>query len=306
MIRTNIAPAIVAGVVSAALFLAVVALGLGTFFLFWPTLPLFYLGLCNKPAAAFYASITASIIIIAATGLAAALLFLAVFALPTCYVTRRALWWRQSGSEREWFPLGLVALNLTLMACALVAAIVLYYAFSGQSITQLIAAQIHNAFNDVEGDFSEVIDTLAGRMSFLVFAVSIWLWVGGLYVHGWIVQKMLIKTGKNLRPDFAMKIFIPPNWLLSLLLIAALAALVGSESMKFLGNVTIIALMLPYFLLGAALMHETSKSWPSRRFFLFFIYFSTTLLFWPALLLATVGVLYHIKRLSAPTSSSKN
>ncbi len=81
-------------------------------------------------------------------------------------------------------------------------------------------------------------------------------------------------------------LFAMPGWMLALLAICALASLIGSESMSFLGKSTLISLMLPYFFLGAALLQETSKTWPSRRFFLFFIYFIIFAQFWPALILA--------------------
>jgi hypothetical protein len=96
----------------------------------------------------------------------------------------------------------------------------------------------------------------------------------------------------------ALQAFEIPSWMLTLLAISALATLIGSPSMAFLGKSTLLTLMLPYFFLGCTLMHRACKTWPNSRFFLFFVYFLAFTQFWPVLILAAVGLWYQIKGLS--------
>ncbi|MBY0407462.1 MAG: hypothetical protein K2Q01_07200, partial [Rickettsiales bacterium] len=130
-----------------------------------------------------------------------------------------------------------------------------------------------------------------------------WLWCIMLYAHGWLATRMLAKKGRALRPDFAVSTFPIPLWMLQLLAICALASLIGSDSMRFLGKASLISLMLPYFFLGAAVLREMTGNWPNPRFFLFFVYFMVFTQFWPALIVAALGMWRQIKLLSGGDSS---
>ena len=65
-------------------------------------------------------------------------------------------------------------------------------------------------------------------------------------------------------------------------------------------------MMLPYFFLGCTLMHRACKTWPSSRFFIFFIYFLIFTQFWPVLILAFLGLWHQIKSLSGGGTWSKS
>jgi hypothetical protein len=289
---------LIAAVASSALFLAVFGLGLGFIFMFLPTLPLLALGLTRPSSLALNAALGASVIISLVVDVPSGLLFLLFLGLPAWYLAKESLLWHGSFAARQWTPIGLILTRLAVYASVLVALMTAYYATQPGGLPHLLSDNIHDAFADLREDYGDIIDGLANRWSFLVFSSTIWLWALTLYAHVWAVNRLLMIKGWNLRPPFAIEPFELPHWLPSLLAICALASLIGGDSLSFLGKSTLISLLFPYFLQGAALMHIASKRWPSRRFFLFFIYFMIFAQFWPALILSGVGLWDQIKRLS--------
>ncbi len=301
----DIAAILIAGLLAGGLFLFVIGAGLGFLFMFIPTLPLLVAGMGRRSELAFYAALLASLLIALAGGLPIALIFAFFFGLPAWYIATKAMRRRESVEELQWYPVGLIINGLTLYACATVALMAAYYA-TEEGISAMIGQSIRSAFAGFESEFAPVIDAMAGQLSFLIFSISTWLWGLALYGHAWLAHKVLAKKDMQQRPDFTIVPFIPPGWMLTLLAICALASLIGSPDMRFLGKSTLVSLMLPYFLCGAALMHQTSASWPSRGLFLFFIYLVIFVLFWPALILSGMGIMHQIKGLSVSKNSSKH
>ena len=306
MHRHPLAPALIAGVLAAVIFLIVVAAGLGFFFLFLPTLPLLYYGMHTQPKIALLGSLAAVIIIGIIAGPPIAVLFFLTLGLPSWHMADYSLHSRTAADgTQQWYPIGIIMLHLTICACALIALVTFYYANQPENIVQIMAHEIRSAFADLDQEYGDIINLLAGPWSFLIFSVTIWFWALALYAHGWMAHRILLLQKQNLRPDFSIQPFLPPDWLLSLLMICGLAALIGGESLKFLGNAAFLSLLLPYFFCGIAIMHHASKNWPSRRFFLFFVYLMLLAQLWPVLIIAAIGLFKHIKHLSGPKTSSK-
>ncbi len=104
-------------------------MGLGFIFMFLPTLPLFFIGLGKEPRLLACAALAAAIIIASLAGLASMLVFLVLLALPAWYMADRSLRWRMAADgSREWMPLGLILIRLTIFGCAGLALITLFYA----------------------------------------------------------------------------------------------------------------------------------------------------------------------------------
>lgn len=300
--------ALTTGLLSSGLFILVFGSGLGFMFMFLPALPLFFLGLSPKHPMMRLAIVFATVPIGLVGGLAALLLFLVFLALPTWYFSSKALLCAK-GEEKGsviWYPLGAIILNLSLYACCLVAAMTWYYHSAEGGLPALLSQNIRDAFVGLENDYGDIIERMATHWSFLMFPVTIWLWGILLYAHAWLANRLLAKPKQQLRPDMVVQSFTIPSWMLSLLLICALATLIGSPSMRFLGKSTLLTLMLPYFFLGCTLMHRACKNWPSSRFFLFFVYFLVFTQFWPVMILAAMGLWQQIKDLSGSGSWSKS
>lgn len=295
------------GLATAALFLFTANLGLGFFFLFLPTIPIFYAGLSGHTQSAFMSSTIGALAIGLAAGVEVAAIFYLFLGLPAWYIASLALTSRTTtDGQKEWFPLAYAFLHLVLFGVAVIALMTLYYAGEAGGISGVLASHMKQELSSLDEEYSGALEIVITHWSFLVFAMTLWMWVLALYVHGWFAHRLLAYNHKTIRPHLAIKAFAMPNWMLSLLAIAAVASLIGSASMRFLGQCTLVSLMLPYFLLGCTLMHAASKTWPSRRFLLFFTYFMVATLLWPALLLAGIGFIHHIKRLSGASTSTRS
>jgi hypothetical protein len=293
----DLTSAFAAGLLSGVLFLVIFGIGLGFLFMFLPTLPIFYVGLRGDLTLSRLTICVGTALVALTSELASALLYLFFLALPAGYFAKKSLLTAGKGAD-SWYPLGLITLDLSLYASAFIALMTTYYAGSEGGLPALISNTIRQAFTDFEGEYGGMIEVLAESWSFLVFPVTFWLWGIMLYGHGWLATRLLKKNNLQRRPEFSVQPFTLPGWLLTLLVICALASLIGSDSMRFLGKSALICLMLPYFFSGAALMQEFSKSWPSNRIFLFFIYFMVFSQFWPALIISGIGLWNQIKHLS--------
>jgi hypothetical protein len=299
-------PSLIVGLIAAVLFIAVLAMGLGFLFLFLPSLPLFWLGLSRPPKQALIAAGIAACIITLFADLSIGLFFLLLIGLPVFYIAQLAVRSRQQGGAIIWFPLGLIFTRLTFYAAGAITLIAFYYFMESASLEHSLAEQIRTAFGNVDAEYAQATEALANGLSFLIFSIGIWLWGIALYAHGWLINRQLVAKKKSIRPDFAITPFMPPNELLFLLTICAFATLVASPPLAFLGKILLVGFLLPYFFLGISLMHQATQKWPSRRFFLFFVYLMTLTAFWPAFILAGMGLIHHIKHLSVRPNSTRS
>jgi len=295
--------AFVAGLLSSGLFVLVFGVGLGFVFMFLPTLPLFYAGLGVHARAARDGSLIAALIVCLLSGPSALVVYFLFLGLPASYICNRAMMARFDGLEAQWYPVGSIMTRLAFWGCGLVALITVYYWHQDGGLPAMLADTIREAFTGLHDEYGDVIESLANNWAFLIFPVTLWLWCIMMYVHAWVVNRWLVKKGIMRRPDFAITPFPIPSWLLSLLAICALASLIGSDSMRFLGKASLVSLMLPYFFLGATILRDSTAHWPNHRFFLFFIYFVVFTQFWPALIVSGIGLWCQIKHLSGSDSS---
>ena len=297
--------ALLAGLLSSGLFVIVFGIGLGFIFMFLPTLPLFYAGLGVHARTARDAGLFAALVIGLLSGPSALLVYLLFLGLPTMFICQRAMLVRFNGLDKQWYPLGLIMMHLALWGCSLIAFLTLFYWSEPGGLPAILADTIREAFDGLQDQYGDVIETLAHSWAFLIFPVTLWLWCLMLYAHGWMVTKWLVKKGVQRRADFAVTPFPIPTWLLQLLAIAALASLTGSDSMRFLGKASLVSLMLPYFFAGIASLREATHNWPNHRFFIFFVYLMVFTQFWPALIVAGIGLWGQIKHLSHGETSTK-
>lgn len=297
----------VAGLLSAGLFLFTAMAGLGALFLFLATLPLFGMGLSRNPKSALWGALAAALIILPVAGLSGSVLYLLLLGLPSWYIAQKSLLSKiHAGGQATWFPVGLVFTMLTSYACLMVILMVLQYTGQPEGLEQILARHIRETFANLGDEYTATVEIMATTLSFMVFAVPVWLWGLALYGHAWLANALLLRKQKNLRPDFALTVFPMPSWMLGMIAICALASLIGSPVMAFLGKTLFIVSLFPYFLLGMAITHAATVSWPSRRFFLFFSYMLLLVQPWLAFIPCGIGITHHIKRLSGQQTSSRN
>jgi isoprenylcysteine carboxyl methyltransferase (ICMT) family protein YpbQ len=97
------------------------------------------------------------------------------------------------------------------------------------------------------------------------FVVMVWslLTLGNM----WLAQLILERTGHNLRPTPSLLDIEFPPFLLVLFLAALVLSLIPGSAAQ-LGGAIMIALLVPYFLLGLAVIHAISRAWTARIAFL--------------------------------------
>lgn len=286
------------GLAAALLLIGVALSGLGAFFLFLPTIPLFWIGMRTAPRNTALSALLATFIVSLLSDIPSGLFFLMMLGAPTWYITKYSAWSYDAAETRLWFPIGLIFTHLALYGCGFIALMALFYATGQNSLEQLLADYIRTAFSKADPQYAELVDGLARRWAFVIISMSIWLWGLFLYLHAWATHRFLRARNQAPRPDFSLTPFAMPSWMLFLLGLAAFASVAGSPPMAFAGKTLLMGLLFPYFLLGAGMLQTASKNWPSRGFLLFFIYLIAFSQFWPALAIAGAGVIHHIKRLS--------
>ncbi|MCE7997565.1 MAG: DUF2232 domain-containing protein [Rhodobiaceae bacterium] len=94
--------------------------------------------------------------------------------------------------------------------------------------------------------------------AFVVMAWSL-LTLGNM----WLAQFILERSGHNLRPTPSLLDIEYPPFLLALFLAALILSLIPGSAAQ-LGGAIMIALLVPYFLLGLAVIHAISRAWTAR------------------------------------------
>lgn len=299
MNRLRLFSALGTGFLTGGLFLVVTTSGLGFFFMFLAMLPILMAGLSRSALQAFDASAVAALLLALIGGWEVGAVFILFFAVPAWYISFQA--GRSYVGENRlptWHPIGLIITDLALYACVIMGGVVLHYALYTQGVHVVLESKIREAFTELPAGYAPMLEQFATAWSFLVFAMLSWMWVIGFYLNSWLANRILAKQNRIKRASLAVEIFAAPHWLLYLLAVAALASLIGSPSMQFFGKACFITLLLPYFFLGLALVHAYSQKWAMRGLLLFLLYFMLLSQLWFALIIATFGLIYHVKQLN--------
>lgn len=309
--RQDMQSALFAGIASCALYALIYGAGLGFLFLFIPTLPILFAGLQHDANVTMRGATVAAILILLLMGTSSAIVYMFLLGVPSWYLVRHLL--RSQVDEegrRHWFPVGVAMAGLSLYATAFIGSMIAFYAGRDGGLPAMISKHITESLAGLEDQYGEAIHMLANDWSFLLFPITIWLWAMCLYLHVWLANRALVQRGRALRDSVAVTPFAMPGGMLYLLAVAALASLIGSESMRFFGKSALLILILPYFFSGLALIHHHTAEWPSQRFLLIFIYIAIFAQVWPALIIAALGVAHQLKNINKHLprggSSSKN
>ncbi len=253
-------------------------------------LPLFIGGLWLGAGVAVAAGVTASIMLLAASNITAALMFAALNVVPVILLVRQALLARTgTAGAIEWYPPGLLAvwltgLGLTAMAIALLV-------FGGpdglqSAVRETLAPALDRLFDESVPGRDELANLLAMIMPGLVAAS----WIAMTLVNGILAQGLLARFGASWRPSPALGTLSLPRWFPVLPVLATGATALGG-TMRFLGVNMMIVLTVPFCLAGLAVLHTIAYRFSRPAILLVSFYVLAGLFGWPLLLITVLGLI---------------
>ncbi|MEP1030133.1 MAG: DUF2232 domain-containing protein, partial [Alphaproteobacteria bacterium] len=117
-------------------------------------------------------------------------------------------------------------------------------------------------------------------------------WVIMALVSAAVAQAFLARMGRNLRPTPRYANMVLPEWISWAMVGTALVSLVASGEVQFLARNLTLALAVPFFLLGLAVIHHWARRVRNGTLALVAVYFLIFIVGWAGLLVtAAVGVL---------------
>ena len=285
------------GLISALLYLAIHlgspgAVILAYFALFFALLPLFLVGLGQGLAALLLAAAAAVVLAGAAGGFNIALRFALGIAVPAALLVRFALLSRRTPEGgTEWYPPGLLICWLTGYGAAVFAVSVLMTSGSQGGLEGMVRGVIAQALEGYKIDAggpgpSAMAELVAAYLPALVIA----LWLNMVAVNATLAQGLLTRLGRNLRPAPRLAAFEVPGWMAIPVVIAVLLWLMGGAGTPgFIGRNLTWVFVVPYFLMGLAVVHALSRRWSARSLMLVVFYLVLVLFVWAAFLVAALG-----------------
>lgn len=303
-------PAIfLSALLSSVIFLIVATNNLDFILMFLSIIPLFAIGLSKSSKMAFEAGILAviPIFLFSSGNLFPAALYFFAFALPCWYVCNLALRHMQVDSPTTsmilWYPTGLIIVRLALYSCTLLAIATAILATQDTNLPQFIANMAKDVIAELGNEYEIPATISPMHLAFILCGSIAWLWCFLMFGCAWLVNYTLVKRKMEKRPSFTVYIFPAPYWLLTLMGICGLASIIGGESMSFLGKSSLFILLIPYFFLGAAILNFLAAKMTNNLSLLYIFYFIAVITFWPALVIAGIGIWNHIKILNKHLSS---
>lgn len=241
-------------------------------------------------AVAALAGLAASLLLLIASNLMAAIMFAGLNVVPVILLVRQALLARTGADGAiEWYPPGLLTAWLT--GLGLTAIIVTLLLLGGPHDTQaamreILAPVLDRLFDEGTPGRSE----LARLLAMIMPGIIVVFWMVMTLTNGSLAQALLTRFGVGWRPSPALAAVELPGWFLVLLLLAATATGLGGM-MRFVGVNVIIILTLPFCLAGLAVLHTIARRFSRPTVPLVGVYVLTGLFGWPLLVVIFLGLL---------------
>jgi len=303
------AVALACGSTGACLYLAVLLGTPGGLVLVYMTqLPLFFAGMWLGAGAAVVAGLTGALILLAASDLLAAAVFVAVNAAPVALLVRQALLARHAADGSVlWYPPGLLTAWMTALALAgLAAAFVLIGGPEG--LQSAMRSAVGQALDRIAQPPLPDRDRAAEALAMVIPGVVAASWMVMLVVNAALAQGLLARFGINWRPSPDLAGLALPRWVLLALGLAAIAVGLGGTP-RFIGINMLIALSVPFCLAGLAVLHTAARRLSHPVMTLAGFYLIGALLGWPFVAVTIIGLLeswFGLRhRLASPGSWKK-
>ncbi|MFN4281466.1 MAG: DUF2232 domain-containing protein [Alphaproteobacteria bacterium] len=295
--------AIGGGAAGALLYLATFLGGpAGMMLAYLAPLPLFAAGLGFGATAGMIAAVTATVLVAAASAGPFGLAFAAIYALPAAVLTRLAL--RRApdpdpeGSQEgddEWYPAGRLLAWLVIYGCGLFAALALV---SGEDAIAEMVGWVAEKMGEVLSSAGDpqapemAVETLQGIAGYFP-AILLFSWAIMLIVNATIAEALLAKAGRAIRPKPAYAAVELPSWYAGaaagVSALALIAPWLELGALTFVARNAALAMLVPFFLVGLAVIHVWTRRLPARGMILAGCYLVLLVFGWLALPVAGLG-----------------
>ncbi|MGF1475081.1 MAG: DUF2232 domain-containing protein [Geminicoccaceae bacterium] len=240
-------------------------------------LPLLVVGLSLGAKAGAIAGASALVVVVAAAGLSAALIFMALFALPALVLVRQSLLFRSAEGSTEWYPPGLIVSDVTRAALSVVV-ISLVIAILGTGSADLAA--------ELRGFIEQALMSLPVEMSdeeFSVNAANLARWMPGFVAVSWVLmillngvvaQWLVTRSNAAQRPNPLLRDITIPTWWYPIAGGGIVAFLISAGSVQILASACMMLALLPIGFQGLAVVHTLAAKTNMRIFVLIMFYFA--------------------------------
>ncbi len=303
--------AIAAGLISAIVFASATT---GAFvlrivlFLLTP-LSLYLTGLGLGPVAAAIAAITATATVLLIANPLAAEVYAISTALPAVFCTRLALLSRDVDGEREWYPIGRVAVTAAIFAAVFAILGLLLMGGDVDTLTKMLRTVIESfvktELTRIPGapaiGPAEIDDITRSTLSSLPWALGL-LAMGTILLNLWLAGRITLASGRLQRPWPDLATFsLPPTATFALLIAIALSFVGGMAGLLAAGVAA--PFTLAFALVGLAVVHALTRGSPWRTFILTALYVGVLFVPYIGLLLAITGLaetVFHYRAAGRP------
>ncbi|RUO98825.1 DUF2232 domain-containing protein [Hyphomicrobium sp.] len=290
--------ALAAGLISATVFASATT---GAFllriilFLLTP-LSLYLTGLGLGPIAAAIAAITATVGVLLFANPLAAEVYAVSTALPAVICTRLALLSREVDGEREWYPIGRIAVTAAIFSGVFAALALLMMGGNVETLTKLlrtvIEAFVKNELSQIPGapeiGPAEIDQITQSTLFSLPWALGL-LAMGTILLNLWLAGRITLASGRLQRPWPDLSMFSMPGGATFVLLIAIALSFVGGLAGLISAGIA-APFTLAFALVGLALIHSLTRGSQWRTFILTAVYVGVLFVPHIGLLLALTGL----------------
>ena len=193
---------------------------------------------------------------------------------PVIWIVRLALTSRQSSGSVEWYPSGRLITWLSVVAGGyFLVAVAAFSAFEGglrgqieRFLTTILENLSGRPWAELEGAHAllEVWEPMFPAM----VGVS---WIIMLSLNGVLAQGLLVRFGRNLRPSPSMAVLQLPR-VLAIMFGCALLASLAPSLIGYAGTTISVYFMVPYLLVGLAVVHALAGKLTSAHIVLVIFY----------------------------------
>ena len=283
--------AVLLGGLSALLYLSVIVTPGGVIMASFTQAPLFIAGLSLGLPAALMATAVASVSVMTAGGLLGGIVHALVNALPVLILLNRALLSRRAPDGGvEWYPPGLLVAWLSGLAAVTLGVLLTILAMGQGGMAGSVHRQI-DLILPMFGPNQESLRPLFEIVAPILPAIIVAAWMLVTMANGAIAQAITTGMRRALRPALKIAETELPNWLPIALVIAAGVVLLGRGLIGTIAANATVILLVPFVVLGLAVVHLATRGVRARGFLLGGLYAVTAILTWPLIVIIALGLI---------------